>query len=108
MLRRRPSGATDSISVTRAMQPDDRITPVSSSIEAPPSSATPPRMSRRANRYSSIDTATAPASAAASTVAAAHISSSASRNVSAVRRSPKPNSARPRASNPAISPSIAS
>ena len=79
MLRRLPSGAIDSIRVTRAMQADIRITPVNSSVEVPPSAATPPRMSRRASRYKSIETATAPSSAAPSTTAAAYIMKSANR-----------------------------
>ena len=59
------------------MQAEDRITPLSSSIEVPPSAAAPPRKSRRASRYSSSETATAPSMAAPSTVVAAHISSKA-------------------------------
>ena len=77
MVRSRLSGAIDSIRVTSAMQPDDRITPVSRSSAVPPSAAVPPRMSRRASKYSIIDTTTAPAKEAASTIQAAHMNSSA-------------------------------
>ena len=75
MLRRRLSGAIDSMSVTMAMVTDDRITPVSSSRAVPPSAAVPPRRSRRARKYSKSDTATAPAKAAASIIHVAHMNS---------------------------------
>ena len=59
------------------MQPEDRITPVNSSSAVPPSAAVPPRRSRRARMYSIMDTATAPAKEAASTIHAAHMNSNA-------------------------------